>query len=122
VTVNNAITSVLGTENFAEYEQNVYEKYQEKAEREIISNLNALLSNIFSLDILKQWGAQCACRFLGYREITIRLKSGRQWKVLSPIFFRAKPKKKRGRSPKRQKGALRHFGLDLAPFGRTFRL
>ena len=113
MTVNTAIISVLGTENFAEYEQNVYEKYQEMAEREIIVKLNSLLSNAVFLKILKQWGAQCACRFLEYREITIRLKSGRQWGVLSPVFLRAKPKKKRGRSPKRQKGALRHLGLEL---------
>ncbi len=111
MTVNSAITSVLGTEDFAEYEQNVYEKYQEMAEREIIDKLNALLSNVFFLMILKQWSAQCACRFLGYREITIRLKSGQQWKVLSPVFLRAKPKRKRGRSPKRQKGALRHLNV-----------
>ena len=113
MTVNTAIISVLGTENFAEYEQNVYEKYQEMAECEIIAKLNSLLSNAVFLKILKQWGAQCACRFLEYREITIRLKSGRQWEVLSPVFLRAQPKKKRGRSPKRQKGALRHLGLEL---------
>jgi len=113
VTVDGAITSVLGTEDFAKYEQNVYEKYQEMAEHEIIDKLNSLLSNIVFLKILKQWGSRCACRFLEYREITIRLKSGRQWKVLSPVFLRAKPKKKRGRSPKRQKGALRHLGLEL---------
>ena len=113
MTVNSAITSVLDTEDFAEYEQNVYEKYQEMAERQIIAKLNAILSNIFFLKILKQWSAQCACRFLEYREITIRLKSGRQWKVLSPVFLRAKPKRKRGRSPKRQKGALRHLGLEF---------
>ena len=113
MTVNNTITSVLGTEDFVEYEQDVYEKYQEKAECEIIEKLNAFLSNTFFLMILKQWSAQCACRFLGYREITIRLKSGRQWKVLSPVFLRAQPKRKRGRSPKRQKGALRHLGLKL---------
>jgi len=74
VTVNSAIISVLGTEDFAEYEQNVYEKYQEMAEREIIAKLNSLLSNAVLLKILKQWGTQCACRFLEYREITIRLK------------------------------------------------
>ena len=113
MTVDAVITSVLGMEDFAEYEQNVYEKYQEMAEREIIAKLNSLLSNILFLKILKQWGAQCAFRFLEYREITIRLKSGRQWKVLSPVFLRAKPKRKRGRSPNRQKGALRHFGLEL---------
>ena len=113
MTVDGTITSVLGTENFVEYEQNVYEKYQEMAEREIIAKLNSLLSNIVFQKILKQWGVQCACRFLEYREITIRLKSGRQWKILSPVFLRAKPKKKRGRSSKRQKGALRHLGLEL---------
>ena len=113
MTVDGAIISVLGTDNFAEYEQNVYEKYQEMAEREIMVKLNSLLSNVVFLKILKQWSAQCACRFLEYREITIRLKSGRQWEVLSPVFLRARPKKKRGRSPKRQKGALRHLGLEL---------
>jgi len=113
MTVDTAITSVLGTENFTKYEQNVYEKYQEMAEREIISKLNDLLSNLAFLMILKQWGSKCACRFIGYREIMIRLKSGKQYKVLSPVFLRAKPKGKRGRSPKRQKGALRHLGLEL---------
>jgi len=112
VTVDSLITSVLGTEDFAGYEQNVYEKYQEMAEREIIVTLNSLLSNIVFMKILKQWGSQCACRFLEYREIKIRLKSGRQWKVLSPVFLRAKPKKKCGRSPKRHKGALHHLGLE----------
>ena len=76
MTVDSVITSVLGIEDFAGYEQNVYEKYQEMAEREIITKLKALLSNSIFLKILKQWGAQCACRFLEYREITIRLKSG----------------------------------------------
>ena len=113
MTVDSVITSVLGTEDFAEYEQDVYEKYQEMAEREIVAKLNLLLSNIVLLKILKQWGAQGACRFLEYREITIRLKSGRRWKVMSPVFLRAKPKNKRGRLPKRQKGVLRHLGLEL---------
>ncbi len=89
------------------------EKYQETAEREIIDKLNALLSDAVFLTILKQWGAQCACRFIGYREITIRLKSGLECKVHSPVFLRAKPKKRRGRLPKRQKGALRHLGPEL---------
>ena len=91
MTVDNVITSVLGTEDFAGYEQDVHEKYQEMAEFEIIAKLNSLLSDIVFLKILKQWGTQCACRFLEYREITIRLKSGRRWKVLSPVFLRAKP-------------------------------
>jgi hypothetical protein len=113
MTVDSVITSVFDTEDFSQYEQNVYEKYQEMAEREIIAKLNELLSNIYFLIILKQWSARCACRFLRYREITVRLKSGQQWKILSPVFLRAKSKGKRGRSPKRQKGALRHLGLEL---------
>jgi hypothetical protein len=63
--------------------------------------------------ILKRWSARCGCRFFEYREISIRLKSGRQWTVSSPVFLRAKPKGNRGRSPKRHKGVLRHLGLEL---------
>ncbi len=43
--VESVITSVLGTEDFARYEQNLYEKYQDRAERELIAQLNELLSN-----------------------------------------------------------------------------
>ncbi len=111
--VGSVISSILDEEDFAQYEQGVYEKYQEMAELEIIDKLNILLSNIAFLSLLKQWGAQCACRFLGYREIKIRLKSGKPWKVLSPVFLRAKQKKRRGRPRKRQKGVLRHLGLEL---------
>jgi len=103
----------LGTADFAGYEQNVYEEYQKMAERDIIAKLNTLLSTPLFLRILKQWSAQCAFRFSEYREITIRLKSGAQWTVRSPVFLRAKSKRKRGRSPKRQKGTLRHLGLEL---------
>ena len=113
MTVDDAITTTLGTENFAAYEQNVYEKYQEMAEHEITARLNSILSNVVFLKILKRWSTQCACRFLEYREITVQLKSGRRWKVRSPVFLRAKPKRKRGRVSIRQKGALRHLGLEL---------
>ena len=113
MTVDNVITSVFDTADFAQYEQTVYDKYQDMAEREIITQLNALLSNIAFLTFLKQWCGGCACRFLEYRDITVRLKSGQQWKVLSPVFRRATSKRKRGRSPKRQQGALRHLGLEL---------
>ena len=64
----------------------MYERHQEMAEREIIAKLNELLSNALFLMLLKHWGAQSACRFLEYREITVRLKSGKQWQVLSSGF------------------------------------
>jgi hypothetical protein len=113
MTVDSVITSVFGREDFSQYEQNVYEKYQEMAEREIITKLNELLSNKSFLVILKEWSSRCACRFLEYREITVRVKSGQQMKVLSPVFLRAKPKRKSGRFPKQQKMELRHLGLEV---------
>ncbi len=113
MTVDDAITTTFGAENFAAYEQNVYEKYQEIAEHEITARLNSILSNVAFFEILKRWSTQCACRFLEYREITVRLKSGRRWKIRSPVFLRAKPKRKRGRVSIRHKGALRHLGLEL---------
>ena len=70
MTVESVITPVLGTEDFAQYEQNLYEKYQHMAERDMIAQLNELLSNGPFLRLLKQWSAQCACRFLEYRDIT----------------------------------------------------
>jgi hypothetical protein len=111
--VDSVIKSVFGTEEFFQYEQNVYGKYQEMAEGEINFKLNELLSNVSFLIILKEWSARCACRFIGYRDITVRMKSGQQWKVRSPVFLRAKAKRKRGGSPRRQKWELRHLGLEL---------
>jgi len=108
-----AVSSYLGTENFADYEQETYRKHQENAEHEIISRLNELLASVVFWSILKQWAGQCACRFLEYRDINIRMKSGRQWKVHSPVFQRAKPKGKRGKPAKRQKGTIRHLGLEI---------
>jgi hypothetical protein len=97
VTADGAIISFFGTAHFAEYEQNVYEKYQEMAENEIIAKLNSLLASVVFLKILKHWAAQCGRRYLENRPITVRLKSGRPLKIQSPVFLRAKPKRKRGR-------------------------
>ncbi len=111
--VDDAIKSVLGTSSFAEFERSVYEKHQNEAEREIADRINLLPSNKHYLIILKQWAAVAACRFMGFREIGVRLKSGGILKVLSPVFLKSKPKGKPGRPPKRRKGVSRHFGLEL---------
>lgn len=87
--MDDVISLYLGTDNFADYEQKIYGKYQEMAEREIVARLNELLANTCFWTMLKQWAGQCACRFLEYREINIRLKSGQQWKIWSPVFLRA---------------------------------
>ena len=111
--MTDAITAALGTDSFADYERSVYEQHQQKAEQEIVETLNLLLSSVLFLQILKEWSAKTACRFYGLRDIRIRLKSGQEWTVRSPVFLKAKPKGKRGRTPKRHKGALRHLGLEL---------
>lgn len=92
--VADAVIEILGTDSFAEYERNVYDNYQEKAEHEIINTLKELLSSAAFLKILKAWSAKCGCKFHGFRDIFIRLKSGRKWKIPSPVFLKAKPKKK----------------------------
>lgn len=109
----NIITQFFETDSFASYEQSVYDKYQEAAEREIVKSLNELLSNFFYLQLLKEWGAKSACRFQGFQTISIRLKSGQEWKIESPVFYKAKSKRKQNRSKERQKGAIRHLGLEL---------
>lgn len=114
--VADPIIEQLGTDNFADYERSVYNSYQETAEREIVEKLNVLLATPEFIQILKMWAARCGCKFDGFRDINIRLKSGQKWKVSSPIFLKAKPKK-RGRSPKRQKGdcgilALNYLALS----------
>ena len=111
--LNATITSTFDASSFIQYEENVYDRYQAQAEQEIVNTLNNLLANPHFLLTLKQWSGQCACRFYGYRTITIRLKSGKSWEIQSPIFIRAKPKRKPGRQPKRQTGALRHLGLEI---------
>ncbi len=111
--VDQIIHSVFGVDNFARLEQEINQKHQEMAELEIVEKLQFLLNNLDFLKALKQWSAQCACRFLEFREITIRLKSGKPRKIQSPVFLRSRPKGKSGRPIKRQKGALRHLGLEL---------
>ncbi len=92
--VADVITSVFGMDNFADYEQSMYDKYQEMAEREIIGKLNSIVSSTPFLQILKAWGAKCACKFHGFRLIKIQLKSGQKWEVFSPVFLKARSKKK----------------------------
>ena len=88
------MTEMLKTDSFADYERSVYDSYQEKAEQEIAHTLNALLSSVASFKVLKEWSAKCGFKFHGFREIYIRLKSGRKWEIHSPVFLKAKPKKK----------------------------
>ncbi|MCP3921135.1 MAG: hypothetical protein GY714_00980 [Desulfobacterales bacterium] len=94
--VANVIDSVFGMDDFANYEQSIYNKYQEIAEREIVNTLKSLLSSTSFLQILKAWGSKCACKFFGFRLIKIQLKSGEKWEILSPVFLKSRSKKKAG--------------------------
>ena len=53
MTATRIISSIFGIDDFAKYEQEVYEKYQEIAEREIIGKINELLLQSLFLEILK---------------------------------------------------------------------
>jgi len=110
----NPIKSVLGTPSFANYEREIYQKHQENAECEIVESIDNLFQNLAFMVILKQWAGCSAFHFHGWRYINIRLKSGRQWRILSPVFLKAKSKvRKRGRIPNRRKKVLLHLGLEL---------
>jgi hypothetical protein len=114
VAAMNPIQSILGTSSFADYERGVYQKHQENAEREIVEAIENLFANLAFMVVLKQLAGRAGYRFHGWRHINIRLKSGQKWKIASPVFLKAKPKKrKRGRIPDRRKNVLRHFGLEL---------
>ena len=103
MTVDSVIVSFLGEEDFSEYEHDVYQKYQEKAEQEIIKKLSALLSSAIFLAFLKQWGTKCACSYKEHRDITIRLKSGKTWKISSLFFFGLSQKVNVGENPNNKK-------------------
>ncbi len=115
MTVDKAIEAEFGASEFATLEHETYAKYQEIAEQEIIDKLAALLSANHFLALIKQWGVKCGCSYKEYRTVTIRLKSGKIWEISSPVFLRAKPKGKRGRKPKRQKGPCCTHGAFARP-------
>jgi len=106
------IASVLGDSSFAEFERQIIEKHQQAAEREIIDKLNQLLAFTSYLACLKGLAAKAAYRFGGFRQVQIRLQSGKPWTVWSPVFVKAKSKAKRGRPRKRRQGVLEHLGLQ----------
>lgn len=113
MTLDQTIESVLGSESFPQFEQDTYERYQKQAEDEIADKLQQLLNTVLFFDALKLSVGRLGYRFLGYRTIKIRLKSGEQREISSPVFQRTPRKRRAGRRSKRQKGSIRHFGLEV---------
>lgn len=105
---------ILETQSFSEYEESVYKKHMENAEKEIVETLNSIFINPAFLVILKLWAGRQGFHFHGWRTIGVRFKSGKKWEINSPVFIKAEPKKRnRGRKPKRRRGVIRHLGLEL---------
>jgi len=114
MTLAQEMASSFGTDNFAQFEQEEYARHQDMAEEAIIANVRIFLNSASLLTILKRCAAKSAYRFVGYRNITIRLKSGKPRDIASPVFLRAKPQRGvRGRKFKRRQGVLRHLALEL---------
>lgn len=69
------------------------------------------------LPVLKTGAGKLGLRFNGYRPTSVMLLSGESIEIRSPYFAKARPKKRRGRKPKKRKrGTGAHFGLDYLGF------
>ncbi len=98
----------------------------EEIEREILDLVNDLFAKLASsllgevledkeiLKRVRQFGGKLAYRFVGYQEVTVRLANGKQLKVRSPYFVKAKPK--RGRKKRGPNGRGCHLLLELLGF------
>jgi len=108
------VRSILGTDDFGEFEREVLEKHIVAAEEEIISKIQEVLRNVEFMNLLRCFGQRVACRFIGWRTVKIRLSSGRRYEVVSPVFLRAKPKDRRRR--RYRQNVTRHLGLEYLGF------
>jgi hypothetical protein len=64
MTAAEIINSVLEFDDFGNYEQSVYEKYQEIAEKEIVENIIILFSNTIFIQLLKNWEQKQVINFM----------------------------------------------------------
>jgi len=87
------------------------------AENVLIPAIEEIICSPEILPVLKIGAGRLGLRFNGYRSTSIMLLSGESIKIKSPYFAKARPKKRKGRRPKkRQKGTGAHFGLDYLGF------
>jgi len=83
------------------------------AEAILIPAIEEIICSPEILPVLKIGAGRLGLRFNGYRPTSIMLLSGKAIKIRSPYFAKARPKKRKGRRPKkRKKGTGAHFGLD----------
>ena len=76
-----------------------------------------IICNPELLPILKIGAGKFGLRFNGYRQTSIMIISGVAIQIRSPYFAKARPKKRRGRKPKKRKSFTgSHFGLDYLGF------
>ena len=89
-----AIKQVLGMDNFADYEQTVYDKYQENAEHEIVDNLNITLSSMPFLQLLKVWVLNAPVSFMVSVRLRFNLSLAKNGKFYH-LFFSGQDQKKK---------------------------
>ena len=70
------IRSILGTNDFAEFEPEILEEPIIAAEEKILSKIQEILRNVEFMKLLRCFGQRVACRFIGWRIVKIRLSSG----------------------------------------------
>jgi hypothetical protein len=108
------VRSILGTDNFAEFERTILEQHIIAAEEQIVAKVQKLLQSDEFMALMRCLAQRVACHFAGWRKVKIRLSSGRRYEVISPVFLRAKPKDRRRR--RYRKDVMRHFGLEYLGF------
>ena len=109
------IKPLLGGKSFLELENEILEKHQQQAELEIVEELQAALTSLQLLAILKQYGSSLGLRFVGYREVSIYLSSGNSVRIKTPVFHQQMPFD--GRRKRKHSNTIVHLGLDY--FGLT---
>ena len=90
-------------------------KHQQQAELEIVEELQAALTSLQLLAILKQYGSSLGLRFVGYREVSIYLSSGNSVRIKTPVLHQQMPFD--GRRKRKHSNTIVHLGLDY--FGLT---
>jgi len=104
--------------DFNAIEKGLRDAFHELVDRNLLPILQTILDNRdWFLVSLKQLAAKLGMRFCGYRKTNVRIFTGHTLTILSPYFVKAKPKKRRGRKPRRApNGTGRHLGLELLGF------
>jgi hypothetical protein len=108
------LDQLKGEFSYEEIEREILDLVSDLFTRLAGSLLEEVLEDGEILKKVRQFGGKLAYRFVGYQEVTLRLANGKQLKVRSPYFVKAKPK--RGRKKRGPNGRGCHLLLELLGF------